>query len=606
MDRRQFLHFAAGAFTVSSLGSALSGCNMTTGGNSAPDNAGIGTYRFPQGLSSGDPGADSGVFWTRVVRVDGVEGDIPVTLEISLTPLRETVGSFRLFQQIQLVAKQANDYIIHHKLTGLEPDTNYYFRFVAGGDANNPVGRLRTLPAESAQVTAVQFALLNGLDWSYNHWQAMTEQALRYSVLTVQTHYMVLLGGAINALVPDPGTIRTVESVHPDLKLPDGLAVTGYGKVASTLADYVYLQQIYRSDERLQKLLANYTLMPVFGEHDFTNDAWQDHETYTAANQQRREQLLAALAAWMRYMPLDWGDVSYDPVAADFSRIKLYRNFRFGNLFDLTLTEQRLQRSDHAIPENVNHGPFALTGGVGSRLMADPAELASYSNGSQKILGDEQMAWLKTQLTKPGVVWRLLVGESPFTYMPIDFTNEPSLAPELRKKSLMSADSWGGYLAQQQELLGFVEQNAVGNLVSLAAGGFFAASEIWSDYSGVRKPVMVECCTAPISGRALSEEMVDHLKAETDPRYTPLKQLFTQSYLIDRRLLEQLNGWVKHLNTGSRGYAMVYVRSNELIIDSIRTTEVSANGQLTGSLVAGRTRATIKTGQIGMVITEFS
>ncbi|MGL5985394.1 MAG: hypothetical protein ACRCZ5_00715 [Burkholderiales bacterium] len=100
--------------------------------------------------------------------------------------------------------------------------------------------------------------------------------------------------------------------------------------------------------------------------------------------------------------------------------------------------------------------------------------------------------------------------------------------------------------------------------------------------------------------------MVDHLKAETDPRYTPLKQLFTQSYLIDRRLLGQLNGWVKHLNTGSRGYAMVYVRSNELIIDSIRTTEVSANGQLTGSLVAGRTRATIKTGQIGMVITEFS
>lgn len=607
MDRRQFLRCAAGAFTVSSLASALSACNLTTGGNSEPSNAGVGIYKFPQGLCCGDPSPTSGIFWTRVVRADGVQGDIPVTLEISLTPMStSSTTGFRLFKQIELVALLKNDNIIHHKLTGLDPDTSYYYRFVAGGDSNNPTGRFRTLPAESAEVTGTQFALLNGLDWSYNHWEAMTEQSLRYSGLTAQTYYMLLLGGSINALVPDPALPRSVEAVHPNLQLPDGLPVTGMGTAARTLADYTYLQQVYRSDERLQKTLVNYTLMPMFGEQDFSNDAWQAHETYTSANAEQRDRLLAAMAAWMKYMPLDWGDVTYDSAATDFSRFRLYRSFRFGNLVDLILTEQRLQRTDHAIPEDVAHGPLGLTGGMGSRLMADPAELASRTNNSQKILGDEQMAWTKGQLTKSGVVWKLLAGESPLVNMSIDLSSEPDLDPALRKVSVMSADSWGGYTSQQAELLNFVKQNNVGNLVSLACGGFFSGSEIWSDYSGDRKPVMLECTTGPTSGRSLSEEIADQLALETDPRYVNLRRIFLQSFRVDQKLLGQLKGWVRHLNTGTRGYSMVYVRTGELIIDSVRVAEITPGGQITGSLVSGRTRVTIKSGQLEMAITEFN
>lgn len=606
MDRRQFLRCAAGAFTVSSLASALSACNPTTGGNSEPSNAGVGVYKFPQGLCCGDPSSNSGVFWTRVVRADGAHGDIPVVLEISLTPMSTTATGFRLFKQIQLIATQKNDYIIHHKLTGLEANTSYFYRFVAGGDANAQSGRFRTLPAESAEVTGAQFALLNGLDWSYNHWAAMSEEALRYSGLTAQTYYMLLLGGAINAMVPDPALPRSVEAVHQNLLLPDGLPVAGQGTAALTLADYSYLQQVYRSDERLQKLLSNYTLMPMFAEHDFTNDGWQAHETYTSANAEQRERLLAAMAAWMKYMPIDWGDLAYDSVASDFSRFRLYRRFRFGNLVDLILTEQRLQRTDHAIPENVAHGPLGLTGGMGSRLLADPIELANRSSNTQKILGDEQMLWTKDQLTKPGVVWKLLVGESPLVNVSINLSNEPDLDPALRKTSVLNADSWSGYATQQADLLNFVQQRGISNLVSLAGGGFFSASEIWSDYSDQRKPVMLECTTAPMSGRALSEEISDQLALETDPRYVNLRRVFIQSFRVDQKLQEQLKGWVRHLNTGSRGYSMVYIRTGELIVDCIRVAEITPGGQITGALIAGRTRATIKSGKLEMAITEFN
>lgn len=604
MDRRQFLRFAAGAFTVSSLGSALSGCNPTTGGNTSPDNAGNGTYKFPQGLCSGDPSSSSGVFWTRVVRADGTPGDIPVTLEISLTPMSSVASGFRLFKQIELVAREQNDYVVHHKLTGLEPNTSYFYRFVASGDANNRTGRFRTLPAESEEVSATQFVVINGLDWSFNHWAAMGEAGLRNSALLANTYYMLLLGGATSSLVPDVDSLRAVEAAHADLRLPDGFAVTGFGTAASSLADYSYLQQIYRSDERLQFLLGNYTLMPLFGDSDFSNDCWQAHETYTNANAEQRDRLLAALAAWMRYMPLDWGDATFDTALSDFSQIKLHRNFRFGNLLNLIFTEQRLQRSDHAIREDMAHGPIGLMGPVGSRLLADPTELNANSTGAQQILGDSQAAWVKQQLQQPGVVWKVLVGESPFLHMPIDLTSEVTLDAALRKTSIISADFWDGYKAQQAEIVNFVQQHNLDNVISLASGGFFSASEIWADYSATeRNPVMIECTTAPMSSRTLSEDIAAQLGEETDPRYVELRKIFAQSYYVDQKLLGQLKGWLQAINSGSRGYSMVFVRLGEMIIDAVRVGDLS-NGQVQ-SVVAGRTRVTLKAGVREIKIDEY-
>lgn len=603
MDRRQFLRFAAGAFTVSSLGSALSGCNPTTGGNTAPDNDGNGTYRFPQGLCSGDPSSTSGVFWTRVVRADGTPGDIPVTLEISLAPMSSVASGFRLFKQIELVAKEQNDYVIHHKLMGLEPNTTYFYRFVAGGDANKYSGRFRTLPAETAEVNRVQFAVLNGVDWSYNHWSAMGEGALRRGSVLTNTFFLILLGGMTNSFVPKEGSVRSAESEHKALRLPDGLAVSDLGFAASSLADYFYLQQVYRSDERLQMLLGNYTLMPLFGDSDFSSDCWQAHETYTNANAEQRERLLAALAAWMRYMPLDWGDVSYDPSNGDFSRIKLHRNFRFGNLLNVVFSEQRLQRSDHAIREDEGHGPFGQKGPVGSRILPDPAELKAKSTNQQQMMGGEQLSWIKQQLQQP-VVWKVLAGESPFVHLPIDFSGEPELDAALRKPMLMSADFWGGYKAQQAEIVDFVRQQNLDNVISFAAGGFFSASEIWADYSSIaRNPVMLECTTAPFSSLTLSEEIASQLKQESDPRYAVLRSFFDGSFSLDEKLFEQLQAWVKKINTGTRGFALVYVLLGEMVIDLARVGELS-NGQVQ-NVIAGTTRVTLKAGERKIKIEEF-
>ncbi len=601
MDRRQFLRFAAGAFTVSSLAAATAGCKTGTAGGNVSDNSqGSGLFRFPQGLASGDPGHSSGVFWTRVVRADGVEGDIPVRLELSRTPMAEDKHDFRLAMGVDLVARKDKDYIVHHKITGLEPDTIYYFRFIAGGDFTRPVGRFRTLPASSAEVTRTSFGVLHGIDWSNNYWDGML--ALKGNFR--EMHYLLLLGGAVTSLVPNPGRDGAqVEIGHTELHLPNGEAVTGIGTAAATYADFRYLHQTYRADDRLQQLLSMFTLLPMVGDADLSDDCWGAHETYTNGNAEQRDRLLAALAAWMQYMPLDWGDVSYDPNNTDFTRIRLNRSFRFGNLLNLVLTEQRLQRTDHAISESLPHEPLNLTGPIGSRNLVTTTELARNGTSAQKIVGDGQMSWLKEELTKPGVVWNVIAGESAMLRLPLNLTKEPDYDQAVRREYLLTADGWDGYRVQQTELLDHVRLNGVKNVVSIAGGGVFSASEIWSDYSQ-RTPVMVECTTGPISGLTLSETIAEQLGRETDTRFAAVTRLFDQSYMLDNLIKPESLGWMKYLNTGTRGFSVVYVLSNNMVIDFFKLAEMTGLS-VPSDTVASRVRVNVEAGSLTMTAAEI-
>ena len=216
MDRRQFLRCAAGAFTVSSLATALTACKSGVGGGPNPEATGGGVFRFPQGLACGDPSPTSGVFWTRVIRGDGQQGDIPVVLELSRTPIPEGENSFRLAMTIPVVAKQENDYIIHHKVTGLEPDTIYYFRFVASGDWSHPVGRFRSLPSGEAEVSRTQFGVINGFDWNLGHWEGLVALQNNFREL----FYVIQLGGAINEMIPVAGSNRLEAMPASDRRQP--------------------------------------------------------------------------------------------------------------------------------------------------------------------------------------------------------------------------------------------------------------------------------------------------------------------------------------------------------------------------------------------------
>jgi alkaline phosphatase D len=113
---------------------------------------------FYHGVASGDPLADRVVIWTRVTPPDGhssapISGTWHVYRDLALTqPV--TDGSF---------TTDANrDYTVKVDVTGLQPDTYYYYNFRAL-DSLSIIGRTRTAP--SGPAAQLRLAILSCTDY---------------------------------------------------------------------------------------------------------------------------------------------------------------------------------------------------------------------------------------------------------------------------------------------------------------------------------------------------------------------------------------------------------------------------------------------------------
>jgi alkaline phosphatase D len=433
MDRRRFLKW--GGFITASVatGAGLAGC----GGDSSPigDSStplATGAWKFPQSVASGDPRADSILLWTRAVPAtfDNVAAvptgaDTAIRLLVTAANNDAALGSATALSgatvvDARLPLQSQYDNTVRHKVTGLAPGAVYYYQFVAGDNRSN-VGRFKTAPAATADVAQLQFVYMTCQDWSVNHWGAMT------AIAAEQLDFIVHLGDYIYETVGDDFQLGAVESRHGALTLPDGVAKGGSAtaKYASTLADYRYLYKQYRTDVRLQALHERFAFIAVWDDHEFTDDAWQDAQTYdgstnadgTDLHQSSRRR--NANQAWFEFMP---ADVTLDAADTTFQNIRIYRDFQFGKLMQLVMTDQRLYRSDHIIPEStINPATGKALGRIGARYLVPQqtlaaveaqkiaattaAGLAPLSNVS--ILGNTQRQWWMDKMKAATATWKL-------------------------------------------------------------------------------------------------------------------------------------------------------------------------------------------------------
>ena len=388
MDRRTFIKW--GSFlTISTASAGLAGCNGSSDDDDdspgTPDNGNGARYQFPQGVASGDPRPGSVVLWTRAVGADN-----------AAVPLRVQVARDESFKQLlvddAIRAEPDWDHTVRHKVVGLDAGATYYYRFVAGASAS-PVGRTRTAPAENAAVAQLKFAFISCQDWSVNHWAGFDE------LLTQDLDFIVHLGDYIYETVKAGFQTGAVESAHAPLSLPDGTKRADGAIYATTLADYRSLYRNYRSDPRLQALHARFPMIAIWDDHEFSDDCWQDRQVYAAtddatANTPRRR---GANQAWFEFMP---ADVSFNRDNPAFDNIQIYRSFRFGTLATLLMTDLRLYRADHIIPEKQVGSEIGSRYFVPKRILSQ-VEAAKISAASGQLtpvsmLGDTQRDWWKT------------------------------------------------------------------------------------------------------------------------------------------------------------------------------------------------------------------
>ena len=108
---------------------------------------------FQLGVASGDPTADGGTLWTRLVpRPLEPEGGMDGQRTVVTWQVAEDEGFQRVTRTGRATAAPELSYSIHVDVNGLQPDRWYHYRFTVG-DAVSPVGRLLTAPAAGGSST---------------------------------------------------------------------------------------------------------------------------------------------------------------------------------------------------------------------------------------------------------------------------------------------------------------------------------------------------------------------------------------------------------------------------------------------------------------------
>lgn len=428
MDRRQFLKW--GSFmTVTIATGGLTACGGG-GGDDEPDTGNPENFNFVHGVASGDPKPDSVVMWTRV---EGNNGKRPVVVRLQVSTQQDFPPQSLVVNE-PLMARPEWDYTIRNKVTGLTAGTRYYYRFLLGNRAST-VGRTRTAAAAGTPLAQLRFAFVSCQDWNANHWAGMEE------LVQQDLDFIVHVGDYIYEAVPGGSRAGLVEDRHTALQLPNGTVLPDASVYATTLDDYRYLYRSYRSDTRLQALHAAFPMIAIWDDHEFSDNCWQDRQTYDSDDDQtpRTARRRAASQAWFEYLP---ADVSLDTSNPSFQNIQIYRSFTFGNLATLLMTDERLYRADHVMPEET------IGRTVGSLYFVPAATLAATE--AQKIsaagntltpvsmLGDTQRAWWQDRVGGANTTWKLWGNQLSLLRMQVDVTKAVA---DLIARALVQANS---------------------------------------------------------------------------------------------------------------------------------------------------------------------
>jgi alkaline phosphatase D len=186
-----------------------------------------------------------------------------------------------------------------------------------------------------------------------------------------------------------------------------------------TVADYRGKYAENRDDRALRDLMANVGTDVIWDDHEVTNDFYGD--PFGAFG----PQIVAGNEAFREWMPMkeDLGDA-----------MKLYRSFKYGDVAEFFLTDNRQYRNPQAYVTE----PACLSGGQPAVLPPAGACQNEINNPARTYLGAAQKAWLKAGIAASTAKWKFVM-------------NGPVLSALL----FLPYDRWEGYAAERTEMLEF-------------------------------------------------------------------------------------------------------------------------------------------------------
>ncbi len=555
ISRRELIQKSLFGFGALSLSVGFTGCN-----DSSDQETAALQVNFDHGVASGDPLQDRVILWTRLTPSD-LSARLQVTWQIALD------SQFKQIIKTDKVTTSASqDFTVKVDATGLTANQSYFYRFVFG-DKISPVGQTKTLPTSTSKVS---FAVCSCSNYPSGYFYVYREMAKQ------NVDVVIHLGDYIYEYGADG--YATEDAVKLGRTLP-----ADNNKEIIKLDDYRKRYALYRKDKDLQALHHRHPFIVIWDDHELANDTWREGADNHQANEGSfLDRKLAALQAYFEWMPIR-------PI--DDQHIKIYRQFDFGNLVQLTMLDTRIIARD----KQLDYADYMTANGLNAAKFQ-----ADLTNPARTLMGYTQRDWLLGKLQQSNATWNVLgqqilmakmliptelllslaaiVSGNPsaeaLSQMNAQITElvklkirlqqgDPTLTPQEKARVQTVApynlDAWDGYFVEREILYGTLAQ--LNKKVVVLAGDTHNA---WSSnlYSKDGAFVGVELATSSISSPGLEKYLS-----------IPLAQL-QQFEFAFTTLIDELN----YCNLNQRGYLIVQfdetqVQSQWMYVDSIKKAE---------------------------------
>tara|TARA_R110000772_G_scaffold64210_3_gene143706 strand:+ start:24991 stop:26601 length:1611 start_codon:yes stop_codon:yes gene_type:complete len=438
---------------------------------------------FVHGVASGDPLDDRVILWTRVTPDQADSGGITVLCEVAEDPAFENVVLAE-----NLVTGPERDYTVKFDAAGLLSEQHYWYRFSVG-DQRSPVGRALTLPMPGQYAEHLRFAVCSCSSYPHGYFSVYRMIANRSDL-----DFVLHLGDYIYEYGDGEYGDNAGRLLDPNHEI-------------LVLDDYRRRYAHYRRDVDLQAVHQIHPFITVWDDHETADNSYKDgannHNEGEGEWTARKTQAIQAYFEWMPIRP---------PTASEDS---IYRSFRYGDLADFVMLDTRIEGRIKQLDNP-----------------ADPARA-----DARDLLGQSQKEWFKNKLATAQNTWKIVGQQVMFAQLQL--LEIQRLLPGVPTNDFsplvaINMDQWDGYPSEREEILDFVEENAIKNMVVLTgdihsswANELYKSSAILT--SGVfEEPLGVEFVTPSVTSPGFPDgaaELVSGVLPVVNPhmKYTDLK-----------------------------------------------------------------------------------
>ena len=333
------------------------------------------------GVSSGDVTASSAVVWARA------SGEARMHVEVS-----DDAGFAQVKSTRSAAATEASDFTAQLVLSGLEPETRYWYRVWfagAGGHGRSDVtssmvGTFKTAP-DASQSRPISFTVgadvggqrfcRNAATGGYTIFAAMAALAPDFFIANGD---MIYADGDCPAQGPDgPGGWENIPGDFPNI----ADASVDWTDTAQVRDVYRRHYRYNRADPFYQSFLRRTPIIGQWDDHEVINDfgaPWTYWNSATVERPGYPNLVAQGLDTFFAYTPMDRPSLG-----------RIYRSFRWGQDVELFVLDARSYRDRNELPDTPEN--------------------------DKEMLGREQIAWLVDGIRNSTATWKIVSSDVPMS-----------------------------------------------------------------------------------------------------------------------------------------------------------------------------------------------